>query len=238
VIPIGGGGLISGSAIAAKVLKPEIEVIGVEAASFPSMYHGIRGETAVCGGQTLAEGIAVKTAGELTLPIVKDLVSDIILVDETMIERAVCCLLTIQKSMAEGAGAAGLAALLKEPDRFRDKKVALFLSGGNIDPRILASIIVRGLEQEEKIISLRLMITDQPGVLGSIATLLGEAGANILEVSHQRMFLDVPAKGATLDFVIETKDAAHANKVIETLKSAGLDVTRMTSPADSEFGAF
>ncbi|MFQ5625360.1 MAG: threonine ammonia-lyase [Methyloligellaceae bacterium] len=238
VIPIGGGGLIAGSAIAAKALKPDIEVIGVEAASYPCMYHGIRSEDAVCGGQTPAEGIAVKAAGELTLPIVKDLVSDIILVDEAMIERAVCSFLTIQKSMAEGAGAAPLAALLKEPDRFRDKKVALVLSGGNVDPRILASIIVRGLEHEEKIISLRFMISDQPGVLGSIATLLGEAGANILEVSHPRMVLDVPAKGATLDIVIETKDAVHAKQVIETLKSADLNVTRMAGPTGSEFGAF
>lgn len=238
VIPIGGGGLIAGIATAAKALKPEIEIIGVEAASYPSMYHGLRGEDPVCGGQTLAEGIAVKTAGALTLPIVRDLVSDIILVEEAMIERAVYTFLTIQKTMAEGAGATGLAALLKEPDRFRGRKVALVLTGGNIDPRILASIIVRGLEREEKIISLRLMISDQPGVLGKIATLLGAAGANILEVSHQRMFLDVPAKGATLDFVIETKDAVHGNQVIEALKSAGLNVTRMTGPASSEFGTF
>ena len=238
VIPVGGGGLIAGSAIAAKALNPDIEIIGVETESYPSMYHAIRGEDGVCGGQTLADGIAVKAAGDLTLPIVRDLVCDIILVDETMIERAVCCLLTIQKSMAEGAGAAAFAALVKQPDRFADKKVALVLSGGNIDPRILASIVVRGLEQEEKIISLRLMISDQPGVLGNITTLLGEAGANILEVSHQRMFLDVPAKGATLDIVIETKDAAHADQVIETLKSTGLNVTRMTGPAASDFGAF
>ena len=238
VIPIGGGGLIAGIATAAKALNPEIEIIGVEAASYPSMYHGLRGEEPVCGGQTLAEGIAVKAAGALTLPIVKDLVSDIILVDEGMIECAVCALLTIQKTMAEGAGAAGLAAMLKEPDRFKGRKVALVLTGGNIDPRILASIIVRGLEREEKILSLRLLITDQPGVLGKIATLLGEAGANILEVSHQRMFLDVPAKGATLDFVIETKDVVHGTQVIEALKSAGFEVTRMKGPAGSEFGTY
>ena len=136
------------------------------------------------------------------------------------------------------SGAAALAALVKQGDRFADKKVALVLSGGNIDPRILASIVVRGLEQEDKIISLRIMIPDQPGVLGNITTLLGEARANILEVSHQRMFLDVPAKGATLDIVIETKDAAHADQVIETLQSTGLNVTRMTNPPASDFGAF
>ncbi len=238
VVPVGGGGLIAGIATAAKALKPEIEIIGVEAASYPSMYHGIRGEDPVCGGQTLAEGIAVKAAGALTLPVVKELVSDIILVDEDMIECAVCTFLTIQKTMAEGAGATGLAALVKEPDRFKGRKVGLVLTGGNIDPRILASIVVRGLEREEKIISLRLLISDQPGVLGVISTLLGEAGANILEVSHQRMFLDVPAKGATLDFVLETKDAVHGNQVTEALKSAGFKVTRMTGPAGSEFGTF
>ncbi len=238
IIPIGGGGLIAGCALAAKALKPEIEIIGVEAALFPSMYHGIRGEDPVCGGQTLAEGIAVKAAGALTLPVVKDLVSDIILVDETAIERAICTFLSIQKTMAEGAGASGLAALLQEPERFKGKKVAIVLTGGNIDPRMMASIVVRGLEHEDKIISIRIMISDQPGVLGSIASLLGDAGANILEVSHQRMFLDTPAKGATLDFVIETKDATHAKKVMEQISAAGFKVDRQAIGAGAEFGAY
>ena len=238
VIPIGGGGLMAGCAIAAKAIKPDIEMIGVEAALFPSMYHGIRGEQPVCGGQTLAEGIAVKAAGNLTLPIVRDLISDIILVDETAIESAICALLSIQKTMVEGAGAAGLAAIMQEQDRFKGKKVALVLTGGNIDPRILASIIVRGLEHEEKIISLRITITDQPGVLGAIATMLGDAGANILEVSHRRMFLEVPAKGATLDFVIETKDAAHGRQVMKSISAAGFEVVRLAEGAGSEFGAY
>jgi len=238
VIPIGGGGLMAGCAIAAKAIKPDIEMIGVEAALFPSMYHGIRGEQPVCGGQTLAEGIAVKAAGNLTLPIVRDLISDIILVDETAIESAICALLSIQKTMVEGAGAAGLAAIMQEQDRFKGKKVALVLTGGNIDPRILASIVVRGLEHEEKIISLRITITDQPGVLGAIATMLGDAGANILEVSHRRMFLEVPAKGATLDFVIETKDAAHGRQVMKSISAAGFEVVRLAEGAGSEFGAY
>jgi threonine dehydratase len=238
VIPVGGGGLIAGCAVAAKALKPDIEIIGVEATQFPSMYHSIRGEEPVCGGHTLAEGIAVKMAGSLTLPIVKACVSDIILVDETMLERAICTFLTIQKTMAEGAGAAGLAALLNEPERFKGKKVALVLTGGNIDPRMLASIVVRGLEHEDKIISLRITIADEPGILGNIASLLGKAGANILEVSHQRMFLDVPAKGATLDFVIETKDAAHAHKVMEEIRAAGFEVERRSEGAGSDFGAY
>ncbi len=238
VIPIGGGGLMAGCAIAAKAIKPDIEMIGVEAALFPSMYHGIRGEQPVCGGQTLAEGIAVKAAGDLTLPVVRDLISDIILVDETAIESAICTLLTIQKTMAEGAGAAGLAAIMQEQDRFKGKKVALVLTGGNIDPRILASIVVRGLEHEEKIISIRITISDQPGVLGLIATMLGDAGANILEVSHRRMFLEVPAKGAKLDFVIETKDAAHARQVMKSISAAGFEVVRLVGGADSEFGTY
>jgi threonine dehydratase len=238
VVPIGGGGLIAGCAVAAKALKPEIEVIGVEAALYPSMYHGIRGEEPRCGGQTLAEGIAVKSAGSLTLPIVRDLVSDIILVDETKLERAICTLLTIQKTMAEGAGAASLAAMMVEPERFRNKTVGLVLTGGNIDPRMLASIVVRGLEFEEKIVSLRMKISDQPGVLGKIATLLGNAGANILEVSHQRMFLDIPAKGASLDIVIETKDAAHAKAVMGRLEAAGFEVERHSVGSGVEFGAY
>jgi len=237
VIPIGGGGLIAGCALAAKALKPEIEIIGVEADLFPSMFHGVRGEQPTCGGQTLAEGIAVKAAGELTLPIVRDLVSDIILVDETALERAICTLLTIQKTMAEGAGAAGLAALLKEPERFKGKKVGLVLTGGNIDPRMLASILVRGLGYEEKIIALRFTIHDQPGVLGKISTMLGEAGANILEVSHRRTLLDVPAKGASLDIVIETKDAAHAKQIMEKIKAAGFEAERVrgAEPSSSPY---
>ena len=238
VIPIGGGGLIAGCTIAAKALKPHIEIVGVEAGLFPSMYHAVRGEEAVCGGQTLAEGIAVKTAGTLTMPVVKDLVSDICLVDETAIEHAICAFLTIQKTLAEGAGAAGLAAILKMPERFKGKKVGLILTGGNIDPRILASIVVRGLEYEEKIVSLRITIDDRPGVLGNIATLLGDAGANILEVSHRRMFLDVPAKGASLDIVIETKDAVHAKHVMEELRKAGFEVERLSLGAGSAFGAY
>lgn len=238
VVPIGGGGFIAGCAIAAKALAPTIEIIGVEAALFPSMYHAVRGEEAKCGGQTLAEGIAVKAAGTLTLPVVKEFVSDIVLVDETTLEHAICTFLMTQKTMAEGAGAAGLAAILKEPERFREKTIGLVLTGGNIDPRMLTSVVVRGLEYEEKIVSLRLKITDQPGVLGSIATLLGNAGANILQVSHQRMFLDIPAKGANLDIVIETKDAVHAREVMGKLKAAGFEVERLSLGSGVEFGAY
>jgi threonine dehydratase len=161
----------------------------------------------------LAEGIAVKNVGVLTLPIIRELVAEIVLVDEAHLERAVNAYLTLQKTMAEGAGAAGLAALLARPERFRGKRVGLILCGGNIEPRILASVMVREHERATQIVSFRLSIPDRPGVLGTIATRLGELGANILGVDHRRLFLDVPAKGAKLDVTIETRDAAHAEAI-------------------------
>jgi threonine dehydratase len=173
VVPIGGGGLISGNAIAARAVNPAIEVIGVEAALYPAMRNAVTGESRFVGGPTLAEGIAVKNVGRLTLPIIRELVSEIILVDEAQLERAVNAYLTLQKTMAEGAGAAGLAAMLAAPERFAGRRVGLILCGGNIDPRILASIMVRELERDDRIVSFRLTISDRPGVLGAIATLLG-----------------------------------------------------------------
>ena len=217
VIPIGGGGLIAGNAIAARAKKPSIEIVGVECALYPSMWNAIHGGERPCGGATLAEGIAVAEAGKLTLPIVRDLVRDIILVDEPQIERAVNAFLTLQKTMAEGAGAAGLAAMLAEPERFAGRKVGLILCGGNIDPRILASIMVRELERDDRIASFRLTIPDRPGILGQIASRLGELGANILGVDHHRLFLDVPAKGAKLDVTVETRDGAHAEQIFRAL---------------------
>src|SRR5713226_8782125 len=221
VVPIGGGGLIAGSAIAARARKPSIEIVGAEAALYTSFWNAIRGEHRPLGGATLAEGIAVKNVGALTLPIVRALVSGIVLVDEECIERAVNAYLTLQKAMAEGAGAAGLAAMLAEPARFAGKRVGLILCGGNIDPRILASIMVRELEREHRIVSFRLTIADRPGVLGPIATLLGGLGANILEVDHRRLFLDVPAKGAKLDITVEARDHDHANDIMRALDGAG-----------------
>ncbi|MDX6807118.1 threonine ammonia-lyase [Terrihabitans rhizophilus] len=217
VVPIGGGGLISGIAIAAKALKPGIEIVGVESALYPSMINAMQGQPKPNGGPTLAEGIAVKNVGGLTLPVVQALVSEILLVSEPDLERAVNAFAANQKTMAEGAGAAGLAAMLAHPDRFRGRKVGIVLCGGNIDARILASIMVRELEREQRIASFRLTINDQPGVLGRIATRLGEMGANILEVEHRRLFLNVPAKGATLDITVETRDGRHAQQVYEAL---------------------
>ncbi len=227
IVPIGGGGLISGNAIAAKAINPAIDVVGVEAELYPSMWNALHGEDRPCGGATLAEGIAVKNVGRLTLPIIRELVSDVVLVSETHLERAVNAYLTLQKAMAEGAGAAGLAAMLKQPARFAGKRVGLILCGGNIDPRILASIMVRELERGEQIVSFRLTIPDRPGVLGQIASRLGDLGANILEVDHKRLFLDVPAKGARLDVTVETRDHAHAEEIIAALASEGFHPVRI-----------
>ena len=221
VIPIGGGGLIAGNAVAARAKKPTIEIIGAEAALYPSFWNALNGEHRPVGGPTLAEGIAVKNVGALTLPIVRALVSEIVLVDEAHLERAVNAYLTLQKTMAEGAGAAGLAAMLVKPERFRGRNVGLILCGGNIDPRILASVMVRELEREDRIVSLRLTIPDRPGVLGQIATRIGELGANILEVDHRRLFLDVPAKGARLDVTVETRNQAHGEQIFEALAAEG-----------------
>ena len=185
------------------------------------VWNALRGDNRPLGGPTLAEGIAVKNVGRLTLPIIRRLVSEIILVDEAQLERAVNAYLTLQKTMAEGAGAAGLAAMLAKPERFTGKKVGLVLCGGNIDPRVLASIMVRELERGNQIVSFRLTIPDRPGVLGAIATRIGALGANILEVDHRRLFLDVPAKGAKLDVTVETRDAAHADEIMAAFAADG-----------------
>ena len=227
VVPIGGGGLIAGCAIAARAIRPSIEVVGVECTLYPSMWNALHQANRPCGGATLAEGIAVTNVGKLTFPVVRELVSDVVLVDESLIERAVNAFLTLQKTMAEGAGAAGLAAMLAEPERFRGRKVGLILCGGNIDPRILATIMVRELERDVRIVSFRLTIPDRPGILGQIATRLGELNANILTVDHHRLFLDVPAKGAKLDVTMETRDAAHADEIFAALAADGYRPVRM-----------
>ncbi|MBV9220470.1 MAG: threonine ammonia-lyase [Methylobacteriaceae bacterium] len=222
VVPIGGGGLISGIATAAKALGPDVDVVGVECALYPSFWNAIRGEVRPIGGPTLAEGIAVKNVGVLTLPIVRALVAEIVLVEESELEQAVNAFATLQHALAEGAGAAGLAALLARPERFKGRKVGLVLCGGNIDPRILASIMVRELERTDRIISFRVTAPDRPGLLASIAQSLAKAGANILEVSHRRLMLDVPAKGVSLDVTVETRDRQHAQAIVQSLAAEGL----------------
>lgn len=221
IIPLGGGGLMAGNAVAAKAIKPGIELIGVEAKLYPSFSNAVRAQDEPIGGPTLAEGIAVKTVGQLTLPVISSLVSDIVLVGEDLIERAVNAYASLQHSLAEGAGAAGLAAMLKEPERYAGRKVGLVLTGGNIDTRLLAAIMVRELERDDRIVAFRLTTSDRPGLLGKIASLLGEEGANILEVSHGRLFLDVPAKGVSLDVTVETRGAAHSRAIEDALAKNG-----------------
>lgn len=227
IIPLGGGGLMAGNAIAAKAIKPGIELIGVEADLYPSFFNAVNRQDRPIGGPTLAEGIAVKTVGQLTLPIVSSLVSDIVLVGEDLIERAVNAYASLQHSLAEGAGAAGLAAMLKEPKRYAGRKIGLVLCGGNIDTRLLAAIMVRELEREDRIVAFRLTTADRPGLLGKIASLLGNEGANILEVSHGRLFLDVPAKGVSLDVTVETRGEAHSRAIENVLAENGFAPRRI-----------
>jgi len=223
VVPVGGGGLISGIAIAAKTLKPDIRIIGVEAALYPSMYNVIRGEHLPMRGDTLAEGIAVKSPGKITTEIVRDLVDDILLVNEAEIESALAALINIEKTVVEGAGAAGLAAVQSNPALFAGRKVGLVLTGGNIDTRLIASVLTRELAREGRLTQLSLDIVDRPGQLAAVAALLAEVGANIIEVSHQRTFSDLPAKATLLQLVIETRDRAHLDDVLAKLNAAGLD---------------
>lgn len=234
VVPIGGGGLVAGIAVAARAIRPGIRIVGVEAALYPSFTNAIRGEHAPIGGPTLAEGIAVKTVGRLALPIVRDLVAEIVLVEEALIERAVAAFATLSRTMAEGAGAAGLAAMLARPDLFAGRRVGLVLCGGNIDARLLASVMVRELERDDRIASFRITTGDRPGLLGALATRLGALGANILEVSHGRLFLDVPAKGVTVDVTIETRNTRHTSDVLSALAEDGLNPRRIGPSGLSE----
>jgi threonine dehydratase len=230
LVPIGGGGLISGMAIAAKALRPDVRLIGVQAQLYPSMYNVIKGESLPMRGDTLAEGIAVKAPGKITAPIVQRLVDDILLVTESEIENAVSHLITIEKTVVEGAGAAGLAALCRYADRFTGRTVGLVLCGGNIDTRLLASVLTRELAREGRLTQLAIDLVDRPGTLGKVANVLGEAGANIVEVTHQRTFSDLPAKAALLEVVIETRDRGHLDETVAKLEAAGFEVEVRTNP--------
>lgn len=230
VVPIGGGGLISGMAIAAKALKPSIRVVGVQAALYPSMYNVIKGQHLAMRGDTLAEGIAVKKPGRITTEIVRRLVDDIVLVTEAEIEHAVSLLIGIEKTVVEGAGACGLAAIFAHRHLFAGQRLGLVLCGGNIDTRLLASVLTRELAREGRLSQLTIDLVDRPGQLARVATLLGEAGANIVEVSHQRTFSDLPAKGTLLEVVIETRDRSHLDETVSRLRTAGFEVEVQTNP--------
>ncbi|MYJ71337.1 MAG: threonine ammonia-lyase [Rhodospirillaceae bacterium] len=229
VVPIGGGGLIGGMALMAAEMKPGIEIFGAEAALYPAMKQCLAGEEIRTGGTTIAEGIAVKRPGEITREIVRRHVSDILLVDEPALEGAVLMLLEIEKSVVEGAGAAALAAVLHNRTRFASRNVGVVVSGGNIDSRVLSAILMRGLVREGRLVRLRIDIQDQPGVLGSVARLIGEAGGNIVEVYHQRLFHNVPLKQAELDIVVETRDADHVDAILKSLCEAGHPATMLSS---------
>jgi len=222
-IPIGGGGLIAGMATAAKHVKPDIRVVGLEPAMYPSFTAKMRGVNAgvPTGGATIAEGIAVKQVGDLTYAIARPLIDDVLLVEEPFFERAIALYCNVEKTVAEGAGAGSLAALLAYPERFRGKKCGLVLTGGNIDTRLLASVLTRELVREQRIVSLRIIGDDRPGLLGNVSAIIGQMGANIIEVAHNRLALDVPAKGAEFDLMIETRDAQHTREIMDALREAG-----------------
>jgi threonine dehydratase len=223
MVPVGGGGLISGVAIAAKAIKPGIEIFGAETELYPAMAEAIHGQaqTEKPSAQTIAEGIAVKRPGRLTTEIAKALVGDILLVSEPEIEHTLVMMLEIEKTVIEGAAAAAFAALLADPARFRGKKVGVVISGGNIDMRLLSNVILRELAREGRILTLEVSIEDRPGALARVAEVVGEAGGNILEVSHNRMMSGISAKSATLILVVEARDSAHGAEIREKLAAAG-----------------
>ena len=234
VIPVGGGGLIAGCAVAAKGLKPDIAIVGVETAVYPSLYQTLRGLPHKVGGNTIAEGIAVKSVGQRPLEAAQHLLSEVLLVGESEIEQAMCLYLDIEKTVAEGAGAAALAALLAHPQHFAGKRVGLVLSGGNIDSRLLSQVINRGLVRSGRIVSLRIDIQDVPGTLARIAAVIGETGGNIIEVRHQRLFIDIPAKAAELDLMVETRDPESARDMITRITAAGFTVHVLGTASGSD----
>jgi threonine dehydratase len=226
IVPIGGGGLMSGVSIAARAVKPDIELIGVEAELYPSMKCAIQGCHLPLGGDTLAEGIAVKQPGELTSRILKDYANDVALVSERDLERAVAMLVGIEKTVVEGAGAAGLAAMIADPNRFKGKKVATILCGGNIDTHLLANVLVRDLVRQGRIARLHVAAHDQPGALAAITAKVYEAGVNVIEINHSRIFTRLPAKDTMIEVECEARDPQSMDDVVERLEAAGFRVER------------
>ena len=225
VVPVGGGGLISGIATAAKALKPSIEIYGAESANYPSMHQRLNGLPVECGGDTIAEGIAVKDVGNMALEIIRRLVAEVVVVKEETIERAVVALIEIEKTVAEGAGGAGLAAVLEHPQRFAGKRVGLPVSGGNIDSRVLASVLMRGLVRDGRLVRLRVTMPDISGSLAKVATLIAEAGGNIVEVQHQRIFGTSSVRSPEVEFLVETRDRDHTERLVAALKAAEVKVS-------------
>ena len=233
IAPIGGGGLLAGIALAVKAMRPDVRLIGVEAAHYPTMHHQIAGLTAPAGKPTIAEGIAVKYPGSLTKPVIEDLVDEILLLNESELEHGVQELATTGKVVAEGAGAAALAALLAYPDRFKGQRVALVISGGNIDATVLASALMRSLVRSRRLVRLRIEVSDQPGGLAQATKVIAEAGANVLEVQHNRLFFDVPIKLTEIEFILETRDADHVQRIIQALSAVGIAARALSDLAHS-----
>ena len=228
ILPVGGGGLIAGVATAAKAIKPDIEVIGVEAAMYPAVHDALAGVETRAGGHTLAEGIAVKSPGAINLEIIRALCDGMILVDEPALEAAVVTMMEAAKIMAEGAGAAPLAALAADRGRFAGRRVGLVVTGANIDSRLLASLLMRGLTRAGRMARLRILVSDEPGHLARVATEISGTGANIVEVYHQRLFSDVPAKETELDVVVETRDENHIRQLMDLLTERGFETRRLS----------
>ncbi len=232
VVPVGGGGLLAGISVVARQLAPHVELVGVQTELYPSMVdalhvrHGLPARDGPRGGPTIAEGIAVADCGGLPIEIISGLVDDVVTVSEDAIEQAVNLLLEIEKTVAEGAGAAGLAAVLTQPERFKDRTVALVITGGNIDPRLLASVIMRGLVRSGRLCRLSVGVSDAPGSLSHVTAIIAEQRGNIVEVAHQRLFSDLSAKNTMLDLAIETRDREHADRIVDALEAAGFPVRR------------
>ena len=227
IVSVGGGGLIAGVATAAKTLRPSIRVVGVQTRRFPSMLNAVQGLDLPIGQSTIAEGIAVATAGAFTRQVVRNYVDTLLLVDEGDVEQAVLMLLEIEKTLVEGAGAAGLAALVRHGEQFKGQKVGLILSGGNIDPLLLASIIERGMARSGRLARIKVSARDVPGVLAKITATVAEAGANIEEVHHQRAFTLLAAQNVEIEFVLQTRNQAHVEQVLQALQAQGMEAARM-----------
>ena len=224
VVPIGGGGLMSGMATVAKAMNPDIRMVGVQAKLYPSMYSAVTGDALPCGGDTLAEGIAVKEPGAFTRQIISELVDEVLLVEESALEHAVALLLQIEKTVVEGAGAAGLAAVLSNPEKFAGKSVGLVLCGGNIDTRLLANVLVRDLARSGRLARLRITLQDRPGALYKVMRLFNDHNVNIIEIYHQRIFTTLPAKGLITEVECEARDAAQIDGLVKTLQANGYSV--------------
>jgi len=222
VVPVGGGGLIAGMATAAKALKPAIEVVGVESKAYSAMHQRLNGGTVNVGGDTIAEGLAVRDVGNLTYSILSSLGIEVLLVDEETIEASIASLIEIEKTVAEGAGAAGLAALLGHPARFAGRRVCIVITGGNIDSRLLASVLMRGLVRDGRLVRLCVTLPDVAGSLAKVAAMIGDAGGNIIEVQHRRLFGAVSVKSPEVEFMLETRDREHSRALVAALANQGV----------------